>query len=59
MFEENLTKSLSARMAAAVKQPQVDLSRMQNTIASFSWVNVFTSVQKVYFKAIKSFESTR
>ena len=56
-FEENLTNTLKEHIAAAVKQPQIDLSLLQNTIAPFTWARVFNRVQNVYYEAIKSFEA--
>jgi glycosyltransferase involved in cell wall biosynthesis len=58
-FEENLTNRLKAQIAAAVKQPQIDLSPLQKTIASFSWPRVFSRVQNVYHEAIEFFEARR
>lgn len=56
-FEVSLTNSLKEQIVAAVKQPQIDLSPLQSTIASFSWARVFNRVQNVYYKAINSFEA--
>jgi len=56
-FEENLTNCLKAQIVAAKKRPQIDLSPLQKTIASFSWPRVFHRVQNVYYAVIKSFEA--
>jgi glycosyltransferase involved in cell wall biosynthesis len=58
IFEENLTIAIKDQISAALKQPQIDLSRMQNKMESFSWTGVFNRIQKVYDQTIESFEST-
>jgi glycosyltransferase involved in cell wall biosynthesis len=55
LFEDRLENILRVQMAAAVNQPQLDLSPIKGKLGSFSWASVFDRVQRVYFEAIRSF----
>ena len=54
-FEERLAAALRLQMAAAAKQPQLDLSALQAKLDAFSWSNVFERVQRVYIASIGNF----
>jgi len=56
-FEERLAAALRSQMAAAVKQPDLDLSALQEKLESFSWTNVFQRVQKIYIESIGNFRT--
>jgi len=55
VFEKNLENALKEQMSAAINQPMIDLSPLNEEIAFFSWKSVFERVEKVYFEAIKTF----
>jgi glycosyltransferase involved in cell wall biosynthesis len=54
-YEERLAKALGDQVAAAVEQPQIDLSPLTETLGSFSWPRVFERVQEVCLRAVRSF----
>jgi glycosyltransferase involved in cell wall biosynthesis len=54
-YEERLAKALGDQVAAAVEQPQIDLSPLTETLGSFSWPRVFERVQEVCLGAVRSF----
>ena len=56
IFEKNLANALKVQMDAATKQSQIDLSPIEEKIASFSWPGVFERVERIYFEVIKNFQ---
>ena len=56
-FEDNLENALKVQIAAAMSQPQVDLSPIADIMVSFSWAGVFERVGRVYFEALKNFKN--
>jgi glycosyltransferase involved in cell wall biosynthesis len=54
-FEERLATALRIQMAATAKQPDLDLSALQEKLDSFSWTNVFERIQKIYIESIENF----
>lgn len=55
IFENDLENALREQIDATVKGPMVDLSKIEDQIALFSWPNVFERVQQVYFEAMNTF----
>jgi len=53
-FVKDLTNGLSTQMAAAVQQPDIDLSLVQDRLSGFTWGRVFERVERVY-KSVSSF----
>jgi hypothetical protein len=45
VFEKNLAHALQKQIRAAIQQPQIDLSPIQDKMAFFSWTGVFKKVQ--------------
>ncbi len=56
-FEDNLETALKVQIAAAMSQPQVDLSPIADIMVSFSWAGVFERVGRVYFEALNNFKN--
>jgi glycosyltransferase involved in cell wall biosynthesis len=53
VFEENLAHALQQQIHAARKHPQIDVSSIQQKIASYSWKGIFHKVQTVYHNVVK------
>jgi glycosyltransferase involved in cell wall biosynthesis len=49
VFEENLAHAVKTQIHAARQCSRIDLSPVQDKIASFSWAGIFKKVQNVYF----------
>jgi hypothetical protein len=54
MFEENLAHALQTQIYAAYRRPEIDLSPIQDKIASYSWTGAFRKVQDIYFRVMKN-----
>jgi glycosyltransferase involved in cell wall biosynthesis len=52
-FEENLEDAVRWQMSAAAKQPQIDLTRINEKITAFSWASVYKKVERVYFRTLE------
>jgi glycosyltransferase involved in cell wall biosynthesis len=52
-FVQNLAQSIQLQMERAVENPQIDLLRVRNKLANFTWQSVFERVQEVYFNALE------
>jgi glycosyltransferase involved in cell wall biosynthesis len=52
IFEQNLKNALQLQIDAARKHPQIDVSSIQEKIASYSWKGIFNKVQAVYRNVI-------
>lgn len=51
-FEANLKEALQRQIAAAEKQPTIDLSGIAERMSAFSWIGIFKKVQSVYYAAM-------
>ncbi|ABW67856.1 glycosyltransferase family 4 protein [Desulfosudis oleivorans] len=47
-FVKDLANVLTTQMAAAVQQPDIDLSLIQDRLSGFTWGRVFERVERVY-----------
>ncbi|MEW6079602.1 MAG: glycosyltransferase family 4 protein [Thermodesulfobacteriota bacterium] len=47
-FVDDLRAALVAQMTAAVEQPDIDLTLIENQLAAFTWERVFERVETVY-----------
>lgn len=54
VFEQNLAQALQTQIYAACQRPEIDLSLIQDKIASWTWAGIFKKVQDVYFRVIKT-----
>ena len=53
-FVKGLGDALTTQMTAAVKQPDIDLSLIQDRLSGFTWGRVFERVERIY-KSVCSF----
>jgi glycosyltransferase involved in cell wall biosynthesis len=54
VFQHDLARALKTQINAARRHPEIDLSPIQNKLASFSWKGVFNKVRQVYAGVLKS-----
>jgi glycosyltransferase involved in cell wall biosynthesis len=51
-FEDDLAAALRTQIAAAVRQPDIDLTPLRSTLAASSWSGTFARVQSVYTSVV-------
>lgn len=51
-FEDNLARAIRDQVAASQKEPDINLSALQDNISRFKWSGVFERVEDVYKKVI-------
>jgi glycosyltransferase involved in cell wall biosynthesis len=56
-FEKALSRALRRQIKAACRQPQIDLSAIQDKMTSFSWRGVFGKVESIYYRVTDQLHS--